>query len=47
MYFSWAVLSSWEKRTALYLFETGQLFEHDLLLLSAAIRRGMFNLLID
>lgn len=47
MYFSWAVLSSSEKRTALCLFKSGHLFEHDLLLLSAAVLMRTFNLLIN
>lgn len=35
-----------EKKPQLSLFESGHLFEHDLLLLSAAVLMGIFNLLL-
>lgn len=35
-----------EKKNQLSLFESGHLFEHDLLLLSAAVLMGIFNLLL-
>lgn len=42
--FTWDLLSRWEKKEQLSLFESGHLFEHDLLLFPAIVLMGIFHL---